>query len=131
MMKMVKGISHIGIPCENLQKSMKFYQELGFDVQAHKNNLDGFNVAMMQAGSCIVELYQSVNKVDSPEKNGMIDHIALKCEDVEKVYVKCLEMGKTIITDIEETKIYSPAICRYFYILGPDGERIELIQTNC
>lgn len=128
MKAIVDNLGHIGIPCKNLNRSVAFYQELGFAVDAKKDNLNGYNVAMMRGGNCVIELYQSVEESFSGKKGGVIDHIALACGNVEEAYQKCVESGQRIVTDIEETGIYSPVLCRYFYILGPDGERIEIMQ---
>lgn len=128
MKEIVKSLGHIGIPCKNLSTSIAFYQDLGFEIEAQKDGLNGYDVAMMRMGNCVLELYQDVQYASAGRENGFIDHIALVCDDVAEAYQKCRDGGKEIITGIEDTWIYAPTLCRYFYILGPDSERIEIMQ---
>ena len=127
-------IQHIGIPVTNLARSEAFYQGLGFSnvMQSTFDHAVGKgNVAMMQSGSIILEIYQmpalALAEI-AARKNGHIDHIAFDVTDVETVFQTLRQAGYTIL---EETPVFLPFWekgCKYFNILGPDGERLEFNQ---
>lgn len=135
MADMVNGFAHIGVPCTDLEKSVSFYEEFGFRAAAKARDLNGYHVAMMENSGCIIELYESA---DAEEKeaagqrsDGHVDHIALRTEDLDRVYAYCTEKNYPVVMDgIESTDIWSPKKCRYFTITGPSNERVEFSQTE-
>ena len=130
----INKIQHIGIPVSNLKKSQTFYQSLGFKNVMEStfihNNGKGF-VAMMQSGEVIIEIYQMPEpelKVIQNRKDGHIDHIAFDVEDINKTFQTLKEANFNVI---EPEPVFLPfwkSGCKYFNILGPDGERLEFNQ---
>lgn len=128
------SIQHIGIPVTDIARSEAFYKKLGFEqVMASSFMHSGARgeVVMMQSGAIVLELYQmpeSALQEIRMRKNGHIDHIAFDVEDIDSVF----EVLKTAGYDIVESEpIYLPFWrngCRYFNMLGPDGERLEFNQ---
>jgi lactoylglutathione lyase len=127
----INHIQHIGIPVTDLKVSEAFYQKLGFNnVMASQFNHDGGvgNVAMMQRGQMIVEIYQLPNAgLDEirNRKNGHIDHIAFDVDDIDEAFNT---LQHTSFKIIEPAPVFLPFWkngCKYFNILGPDGERLE------
>ena len=127
------GLAHIGIPCLNLDRSIAFYQLLGFSAMARKNERNGYHVAMLRNGSCTIELYEAVDPREKEacgsRPDGRIDHIALKCGgDLDSFYQRVCEIGIPLAsTGIETTQIWEQP-CRYFILRGPDGERVEISE---
>jgi catechol 2,3-dioxygenase-like lactoylglutathione lyase family enzyme len=133
-MFVIKKIQHVGIPVTNLELSAAFYKRLGFEnamssLFTHKDN-EG-KVCMMKSGDIIPELYQmpeaDLNEIRK-RKNGHIDHIAFDVNNIDETF----EYLKNNAFDlIEESPVFLPfwsSGCKYLYITGPDGERLEFNQ---
>lgn len=130
----ISKIQHIGIPVTNLLASNNFYQQLGFEsVMESGFDYNGGNgkVAMMQSGDIIIELYQMPD-AELPEikarGNGHVDHVAFDVDDIDDVFKQLSEAGFTVL---EPAPVFLPFWkngCKYFNILGPDGERLEFNQ---
>ena len=85
----------------------------------------------MQLNDIIIELYQ-MPKFELPEisgrSNGHIDHIAFDVDDIDQTFSILKNASFHIL---EEKPIYLPFWkngCKYFNIIGPDGERLEFNQ---
>jgi len=130
----ITKIQHIGIPVTNLLASINFYQQLGFEsVMESSFDYNGGKgkVAMMQSGDIIIELYQMPD-AELPEikarGNGHVDHVAFDVDDIDDVFKQLNEAGFTVL---ESAPVFLPFWkngCKYFNILGPDGERLEFNQ---
>ena len=130
----IKHIQHIGIPVTDINRSVIFYESLGF-----KNVMDSSFmhhggkglVVMMKSGDVMIELYQMPEKELQEirqRSNGHIDHIAFDVEDVAAVFAN---LKNTSFTILEEAPVFLPFWkngCKYFNITGPDGERLEFNQ---
>lgn len=130
----ITKIQHVGIPTINLNKSQEFYESLGFtNVMSSNFEHDGSQgkAVMMKSGEILMEIYQlpeSELDMIRQRKNGIIDHIAFDVEDIDQAFYYLKGNGYMVI---EDTPVYLPFWkngCRYFTILGPDGERIEFNQ---
>ena len=130
----ITKIQHIGIPVTNLLASITFYQRLGFESVMETGfdyNGGKGKVAMMQSGDIIIELYQMPD-AELPEikarGNGHVDHVAFDVDDIDDVFKQLSEAGFTVL---ESAPVFLPFWkngCKYFNILGPDGERLEFNQ---
>lgn len=130
----LKRIQHIGIPVTDLARSEAFYKRLGFEnvmVSGFDYNGGKGKVAMMKSGDIIIEIYQmpaaELAEI-SQRKDGHIDHIAFDVDDIETTFQLLKSADFEII---EEKPIFLPFWengCKYFYIKGPDGERLEFNQ---
>ena len=130
----ISKIQHIGIPVTNLLASINFYQQLGFESVMESGfdyNGGKGKVAMMQSGDIIIELYQMPD-AELPEikarGNGHVDHVAFDVDDIDDVFKQLNEAGFTVL---EPAPVFLPFWkngCKYFNILGPDGERLEFNQ---
>lgn len=127
-------IQHIGIPVTDIKQSETFYNQLGFkNVMASSFNYNGNEgqVAMMQKDEMIIEIYQMpANELNEIKKRkaGNIDHVAF---DVNDIYIAFDELRKAGFHIVEEVPVHLPFWkngCRYFNVLGPDGERLEFNQ---
>lgn len=127
----INGLQHIGIPVTNLQVSEAFYEGLGFNnVMTTFFEINGNKgyVSMMQREEMIMELYQ----MPSPElaeikarKNGHIDHVAFDVDDVDQTFQILKDHGYQIMEQAPVFLQFWQKGCKYFNILGPDGERLE------
>jgi catechol 2,3-dioxygenase-like lactoylglutathione lyase family enzyme len=134
MGKNFKGIQHIGVPVTDLKRSKEFYVRLGFkDVMSSTFAINGGKgvVAMMKRGGAVLELYQMPAKELEEirtRKDGHIDHITFGVVDIEKVFDELKRAGFQIIEDKPVFLNFWEKGCKYFVVLGPDGERLEFNQ---
>jgi catechol 2,3-dioxygenase-like lactoylglutathione lyase family enzyme len=120
-----KTLAHIGIFCQNYNKSAEFYQRLGFKPYNTQNEKAGF----YSCGDCIIELYQIADKNGSC--SGPLNHFALTTDDIEASFEEAKRMNLVIVSNgIESNDMFAPKSNRYFIFLGPDGERIEFAQIQ-
>ena len=123
----ITGIQHIGLPTNDLEKTIDFYQTLGFEV-IHRVSIPSDNVAFLKLKNTVVEAYQSTGAPQAKGFDGAIDHIALDVDDVEAVWEAVQAAG---LTPMEEEIQFLPFWergFRYFKVLGPNHEPIEFGQ---
>ena len=131
----LENIQHIGIPVTDINASESFYTNLGFENVMQANfiheNETGICV-MMRQGTIIIELYQMPQKElagIAARKDGHVDHVAFDVADIDKTFSILKEAGYHIM---EEAPVYLQFWnngCKYFNILGPDGERLEFNEV--
>lgn len=124
------GIHHVAIEASDFEKSLLFYTEgLGL-----RNVLtfpeDERTVAMLDAGDATyVELFSG----GSGEKpRGSVLHLALRTGDCDKSTERARAAGGTITQEPTDAVLEGdpPVPVRYSFCEGPDGEQIELLQTD-
>lgn len=120
------GIQHIGIPTDDLARSVQFYEELGF----HKASggvvpESGAHVAFMELGNLVLEIYE--NDVVAG-RAGAIDHFAINVTDIEAVFARMQERGARFVdAEIRFLPFWENGV-RFFTILGPNEEKVEFNQ---
>jgi catechol 2,3-dioxygenase-like lactoylglutathione lyase family enzyme len=126
----INHLQHIGLPITEIHRSQRFYESLGF-ICVMKNTFiheeEEGQVIMMKYKDIILELYQ-MPVPDLDRKDGIIDHIAFDVSNIDETYLLLKEAG---FSPIETKPVYLPFWekgCKYFYILGPDGERLEFCE---
>jgi len=120
----VTGLQHIGIPTNDLEKTLAFYQSLGFEKQYGVNH-KGVEVAFLQLKKVMIETYQNNQGAMA---HGSIDHIALDVSDVEAAYAEIGKLGYTILEDgIQALPFWKKGV-RFFTIEGPNKEKVEFSQ---
>jgi lactoylglutathione lyase len=126
----INHLQHIGLPVTEIHRSQLFYESLGFQC-VMKNTFihedEEGQVVMMKYKDIILELYQ-MPIPDKDRKDGKIDHIAFDVSNIDETYLLLKEGG---FSPIEMEPVYLPFWkkgCKYFYILGPDGERLEFCE---
>lgn len=120
----VTGLQHIGIPTDNLEKTLAFFQSLGFEMQyevSHK----GEEVAFLQLKNVMIETYQNYQATMG---HGAIDHIALDVSDIEATYAEIVKLGYPILEKgIQDLPFWKRGV-RFFTIEGPNKEKVEFSQ---
>lgn len=123
----VSGIQHIGIPTSDIEKTISFYEKLGFVVE-HRNQVpsNGAQVAFLRLKNLVIETYaEGGNGLD-----GAINHIALDCTDIEAAYQWVTEHGFTVLSQgIEKLPFWENGV-EFFIIEGPNKERVEFCQRK-
>lgn len=132
---MIKKLQHVGIPVSNIAVSEAFYSRLGF-----KNVMQSTFVIEGETGTCvmmknndvIIELYQMPDPFlheITTRNHGHIDHIAFDVEDIDKTFSLLKEASFHVLEDqpVLLSSFWNHG-CKYFNILGPDGEKLEFNQ---
>ena len=124
------GLHHIAIEASDFDRSLRFYAEgLGF-----RNVLtfpeEDQTVAMLDPGDgTYIELFSG----GSGEKpRGSLLHFAVRTDDCDAATERARAAGGTITTEPTDTVLEGdpPVPVRYSFCEGPDGEQIELLQTD-
>ena len=74
------GLEHVGVPTADIEKTIAFYESLGFETALRTATPDGAKVAFLKLGNVMVETYESSEAAGRP---GAIDHLALKARDLD------------------------------------------------
>ena len=131
----ITGWSHLALKVEDLKQSMAFYEKLGFTergggyletpegrIQIRYMENHGFQLEILQMiGSGLAELKM--------RHGGPIAYLGLFCEDIEQTFLDA-KAEKLPLSDfvIREKELPGARKARFFGIIGPDGEKIEINQ---
>lgn len=130
----INGLQHVGIPVTDISVSRAFYERLGFknvmtapfEIESGKGEC-----TMMQRDNFVIELYQMPAKELEEIKsrgNGRIDHIAFDVPDVDEAMSTLKKNGFHVMEDKPVRLNFWKHGVKFFFITGPDGERLEFNQ---
>lgn len=118
------GIQHLGIPTKDMQETLLFYTELGFDIALATEN-EGQKVNFLKLGNLVIEAYESENAAMC---YGGIEHVAIDVTDIEKVYeIVCSRGLNTLEDEIHYLPFWENGV-KFFTIEGPNKEKVEFSQ---
>ena len=122
----IKGIAHIGIPTNDMDRTIEFYKQIGFDlIMETVNEAANERVSFLRAKSLVIETYENKQAVMA---DGAIDHIAVDVDDIEAVYQFLTENEFEITTlGIEFLPFWENGV-KFCKIAGPNRESIEFCQ---
>lgn len=130
----INSLQHVGIPVTDIRLSEAFYRRLGFsnvmEAAFDFNNGKG-SCIMMRRDNIMVEIYQFPEaelREIRKRGDGHVDHIAFDVPDIDKTFQIMKAEGFDIVEDAPVFLNFWKNGCRYFNILGPDGERLEFNQ---
>lgn len=123
--KLFTGLSHIGLPTADVEKTVDFYKQFGFQIQWSQHSAPDNHTVFMECGGCVMEIYY----VDSPAgSNGAVDHVAVDVKDIEATYKYVTSLGYQALEEkITFLPFYDNGV-RFFTILGPNNEKLEFSQ---
>ena len=76
------GVQHIGIPTNNIEETINFYQTLGFTTALRTIN-GTEKVAFLQLHNLVIETYQNRQAAMA---YGAIDHIAIDVKNIDELF---------------------------------------------
>lgn len=122
IMDTVTGLGHMGLPTADMDKTIAFYQDLGFDIAWEKDR----KVVFLRKGGFTIETYLSP---EAAQKPGAIEHIALEVGDIEAAWAIAVEKGYEICPpgEIKFLPFWENGT-KFFTIMGPNAEKIEFCQ---
>lgn len=120
--KIATGLQHIGVPTNDLEQTIRFYESLGFKT-AHRTANGDEQVAFLRLGDLTIETYQNFK---AAKINGAVDHIAINVTDVDEARRIADSMGLEVIEE-GQLPFWENGV-KYFTILGPNREKLEFNQ---
>lgn len=122
----ITGVQHVGIPTNDIEETVKFYEQLGFEMAYETvNEKANEKVAFLKAGNLIIEAYENKQAVGI---NGAIDHVALNVTDIEAVFHQVKDAGYQMIDkEIQFLPFWENGV-KFFTIVGPNKEKVEFSQ---
>lgn len=120
----ITGLQHIGLPTNNIEKTIEFFQTFGFTIDWRSEKPEDSYVCFLKNGSCMIEAYYTENPA---MENGAVDHIALNVTDLDAMYEYAKSKGYESIEGPNFLPFYENGV-RYFIILGPNHEKLEFNQ---
>ena len=122
--KYMTGVQHIGIPTNDILKTIEFYHKLGFEAALETVNGDE-KVAFLKLNNLVIETYENKN---AKMEAGAIDHLAIDVADVEAVYNEIVKMELNTTNDEIHFLPFWKKGVRFFTIEGPNKEKVEFSQ---
>jgi catechol 2,3-dioxygenase-like lactoylglutathione lyase family enzyme len=124
------GLHHVAIEASDFERSLRFYTEgLGFrEVLSFPEEEQ--TVAMLDTGDgTYVELFSDGT---GERPSGTILHLALRTADCDEATRRARTTGGTISQEPTDVVLEGdpPVPVRYSFCEGPDGEQIELFQSD-
>ena len=120
----VTGLQHLGLPTNDMQATLDFYQKIGFEIALDTEN-EGDRVVFLKQAGLVIETYENHQAV---MKNGAIDHVCIDVNDIDAVYELAKEAGFEILdAGIRSLPFWENGI-RFFNVLGPNHEVVEFGQ---
>lgn len=122
----LKGVQHVGVPTNDIEKTIKFYEALGFEVAFQTVNEEANEkVAFLKLQNLVIETYE--NKA-ATMKAGAIDHVAIDVKDIEKVHEMVTAAGLNTTEDTIHFLPFWENGVKFFTIEGPNKEKVEFSQ---
>jgi len=123
----ITGVQHIGIPTNDMNATVDFYQRLGFKI-AFETFIKEENcrVCFFKLENLCIEAYENHQAV---MKSGAVDHIAIDTNDIEAAFEFAKKGNfKLLNTEIQSIPSFWAKGVRFFKIEGPNLESIEFCQ---
>ena len=119
------GVQHIGIPTDDIEKTIEFYHALGFETTLRTIN-GTEEVAFLQFHNLTIETYQNRQ---AKMEYGDIDHIAIDVKDIENLFNVVKEAGtfKMLDRQVNSLHFWKNGV-KFFTIEGPNREKIEFCE---
>jgi lactoylglutathione lyase len=119
----VLGLHHAGVHVADLERSIAFYGEVFGLRVVERFAFGGEELAFLSVGSARLELIQSES---GQRTTGVVDHVALRVDDLDALLGRLRTRGVTVL-DLQPVPV--PQLqARIAFCLGPDAERIELVE---
>lgn len=119
----VTGYQHIGIPTNDMEATIAFYQALGFSIKYETEN--NGRVVFFECGDILIETYEKNGQAAG--FRGAIDHVALAVNDLEKTLEEVKKTGYPIVEGPCDLNFWENGV-RYICVQGPNTEIVEFLQ---
>lgn len=122
----LNGVQHIGIPTNDIENTIEFYQKLGFEIAFQTVNEEANEkVVFLKLHTLVIETYENKAAV---MQSGAINYIAIDVKDIEKVYAMINQAGLNSTQDTVHFLPFWENGVKFFTIEGPNKEKVEFSQ---
>jgi glyoxylase I family protein len=137
--KNIRGQHHTALRVSDWDKSMAFYNAMGFEILVDWPEADGIHMAMIQGpGGGRIEMFTGGHghiPEDVETINGSYFQFCFDVpnpEDVDKLYEYALSIGATKHWEPAsfDMKGSDDSVIRAAFVHGPDGELIEFLSLR-
>ena len=123
----LRGLAHIGVETDNIEKSLDFYvNTLGFAFSSKTVLPNGVELAFVEAGSCVVEFVCRPGA--KPAGDGVVSHFAIEVKNIDALVADLKTKGVVFDTDAPNLM---PDLCggvKGIFFRGPSGEHLEFFE---
>ena len=120
------GLQHVGMPTKCFDKTIKFYEALGFT--SDYSTINGKSrVNFLSLGNLQLEIYEEAKPAMT---TGAIDHLSLDVDDIHEVKTFVESIGLTVEKPGIETLPFFKNGVSFFKVIGPNKETLEFNQIN-
>ena len=123
----ITGIQHIGLPTNDIEATIKFYETLGFEV-ASTCDLPTDKVAFLKLKNICIETYQSKAGDCAKGYDGAVDHVSVDVDDIEAALEAVKAAGLVPMNDEIEFLPFWEKGVRFFKVLDPNNAPVEFCQ---
>jgi len=126
-MEFVETLAHVMIKVSDLERSIAFYRDvLGFQEAFRIKRDDGTTglIYMHVAGRQFVELSKGIEAEKASGRGVGYAHVCFEVADIQKAHERLLPSGAVVPESLKVGRDGS----WQFWIVDPDGNRIELMQ---
>lgn len=118
------GVQHIGIPTNDIEKTIEFYHTLGFTTALRTVN-GSEEVAFLQLHNLVIETYQNHQAAMA---YGAVDHIAIDVKNIDQLFevVKSKQLAM-LDRQVNSLPFWENGV-KFFTIEGPNREKIEFCE---
>lgn len=122
----ITGLQHLGLPTNDIDRTVSFYQSLGFDVALSTvNEAANEKVVFLRIHDLTIETYENHQAAMC---SGAVDHIALNVSDIQTAFEEVRGLGyKMLDTEVQFLPFWEKGV-RFFTIEGPNHEKVEFSQ---
>ena len=126
------SVDHFTINCFKLQESIDFYEKVIGLSLIKSVDLGDHEIYLYQLPGVKLELisYKDEQKhiVTGKTDIGIYRHLAVRVDDLEEAYRRCLEAGCPV--NLKPTKIKQLNDMHIMLIVDPNGDEVEMIQEG-
>lgn len=118
---MVTGLDALFLEVNNVEESLSFYQELGFDLDSHNSDAEP-PIATVRAGRLKINLVQ---QLETMLKRGRGVHFVLGIDDVDALFAR---------VSANDNRVQPPRDegwgGRFISLVDPDNYRLVFVEWN-
>lgn len=119
-------VAHIGLVVKDADRSSLFYQQILNCEVVNSYQDERIKLVFLNSGGQIIELVQHLQGGTLEQRAaGIVDHIAFEVEDV---FIEMKRLQDAGIVPLSDKPRSLGRSLKNFFLLGPDGERLEFLQ---
>ncbi len=124
------GFHHLSMKARNLEKTIKFYEALGFVERVSWGEAAKRTVLLDTGDHNYFEISQG--DPDQVYGEGVFKHVALRVDDCQAAIEMARKAGAEVTIETRDVTLKSekPIQIRIAFFKGPDGELIELFENK-